>query len=130
MKTLLKILFSRWNLASYLFALSPLIFANQVNLNLNIAELAAKKSAPTLRIKQDDQILVQLTSNQHAQLHLHGYDLVWNVAPNKTQTAKQTSFSANVAGRFPIVLHNTQKSEQKTHYAHEKTLLYLEILPR
>jgi hypothetical protein len=58
-------------------------------------------------------------SDRPISLHLHGYDLEAKVPAQGTTS---TSFTANVAGRFPV-------SEHTPGPGHHRAVLYLEVLP-
>ena len=73
----------------------------------------------TIRVAQGDQVTLRFTSDRPIALHLHGYDLQASVAPGGQATM---SFTANIAGRFPL-------SEHTHGPGHHRAVLYLEVLP-
>jgi FtsP/CotA-like multicopper oxidase with cupredoxin domain len=74
----------------------------------------------TLRVTKGDKVELRWTSDQRIVLHLHGYDIEITVAPGAPASM---SFSANVAGRFPVSEH----AQGKSH--HHRAVLYLEVRP-
>jgi hypothetical protein len=54
------------------------------------------------------------------QVHLHGYDIESDVAPNHPGSLR---FTANATGRFPIEIHSKEPNKQKP-------LAYNEVQPR
>lgn len=75
-----------------------------------------------VRVTQGDQIELHWTSNEATELHLHGYNVRTRVDENG---AAVMSIDARAAGRFAIESHGFGAD----HHA-EKTLIYLEVLPR
>ena len=75
-----------------------------------------------LRVTQGDEIEIHWTSNQATELHLHGYNVKTKV-PDEGEAIM--TVKARAAGRFAIESHGFGAD----HHV-EKTLLYLEVLPR
>lgn len=73
-----------------------------------------------LTVHQDDQVVVRVSSDKPAQVHLHGYDIESNVVPNVVTSLR---FTATATGRFPIEIHSREPLKQRP-------LAYLEVLPR
>jgi hypothetical protein len=78
-----------------------------------------------IRVTQGDTVEIAFTSDQAAELHLHGYDLSVTLAP---ATAATLRFEAKFGGRFALEAHRFGPPGQKQQ--REVTLLYLEVLPR
>lgn len=72
----------------------------------------------TLRVHQGDVVTLRWRSDRPLTLHLHGYDIEWHLAPGGDI---QSTFTAFASGRFPIETHRAP--------SHDRTLLYLEVLP-
>lgn len=90
-------------------------------------ELAGGKLARpsgTVRVTQGDRVELRWTSDEPAELHLHGYDVGIHVAPG---TVGVMAFDAHATGRFPITIHGP---EPDTHGHGHATLVYLEVHPR
>ena len=61
-----------------------------------------KADRGTVRVTQGEQVEITLSSDQPAELHLHGYDLSAQPEPGMPGTF---SFVAKIAGRFPVEAH-------------------------
>ena len=73
----------------------------------------------TLRVKKGDRVELRWSSDRPITLHLHGYDLEREVAP---QAPAVMSFTARLAGRFPV-------SEHKHGAGHHRAVADLEVHP-
>jgi hypothetical protein len=91
----------------------------------SIAIKNRKVDAKRIRAKQGDVLELTFTSDEPAELHLHGYDKLVTVAPNVPAVLR---LDAKIAGRFPIEAHKFGSStgSKGGHVA----LLYLEVYPR
>ncbi|MDA0339312.1 MAG: hypothetical protein O2910_05665 [Proteobacteria bacterium] len=76
----------------------------------------------TIKIHEDDVVDVQWSSDEAAELHIHGYDLHINVRPGKTTNS---TIKAHATGRFPITSHGWGDGG----HGHD-ALAYLEVHPR
>jgi hypothetical protein len=90
-----------------------------------VFELEIHSEAPTakpqvLAVRQNDQVVVRLSSDKPLQVHLHGYDIERDVVPN---VVTSLSFTATATGRFPIEIHSREPLKQRP-------LAYLEVRPR
>lgn len=66
----------------------------------------------TIEVCRDQEVTIELTANDDAGIHFHGYD---DQVPEQDVTAGQTvtlSFNANQAGQFPIEIHPADGSEE------------------
>ena len=89
-----------------------------LELAIHSAESPAKP--PVLSVRQNDQVVVRLTSDKPLHVHLHGYDIESDVAPNLVTSLR---FTATATGRFPIEIHSSEPRKQRP-------LAYLEVRPR
>jgi hypothetical protein len=91
----------------------------------SIAIKNRKVDAKRIRAKQGDVLELTFTSDEPAELHLHGYDKLVTVEPNAPAVLR---LDAKIAGRFPIEAHKfgTGSQSKSGHVA----LLYLEVYPR
>jgi FtsP/CotA-like multicopper oxidase with cupredoxin domain len=77
------------------------------------------ESAPTLKVAQGDEVVLDLRSDRDVELHLHGYSLKFELAAGKPAAWR---FAVPTSGRFPLAVHG--------HGGHgHATLLYLEVHP-
>jgi hypothetical protein len=58
--------------------------------------------SPSEMVTQGEQVEITLTSDQSAELHLHGYDVTVQLEPGAPAIL---SFIARIAGRFPVEAH-------------------------
>lgn len=80
-----------------------------------------------IRVKQGDEVEINLMADQKTEIHLHGYDIEKTVSPGKVVVM---AFQARVAGRFPVTLHGSHSHGKKKSGGHgEKVLFYLEVHP-
>jgi hypothetical protein len=61
-----------------------------------------KADTNLIRVTQGEQVEITLTSDQSAELHLHGYDVTVQLEPGAPAIL---SFIARIAGRFPVEAH-------------------------
>ena len=92
--------------------------AAQHTFDLALADGKVPAERRTLRVSKGDTVTLRWQSDRAIALHLHGYDIEASVAPKGSATM---SFTASIAGRFPVSEHR--------HGARERTVLYLEVLP-
>ena len=83
-----------------------------------------KADAKTLRVTQGEQVEIMLTSDQAAELHLHGYDLTVRLEPGVPDAL---SFAGRVAGRFSVEAHRMGSGASASH---QRVLFYVEVYPR
>jgi hypothetical protein len=84
-----------------------------------------KSDTESIRVTQGEQVEITLASDQAAELHLHGYDLIAQLEPGVPATL---SFVARIAGRFPVEAHRMGPSA-KGRRRHPGALFYVEIYP-
>ncbi len=86
------------------------------------AEIESSGGTGVLRVTQGEEVEIHWTSNQATELHLHGYNVKTKVSNDGEAVM---SVKARAAGRFAIESHGFGAD----HHA-EKTIIYLEVLPR
>lgn len=59
----------------------------------------------TIKVNQDEQIAIKITSNENDELHLHGYNI--SVEFEK-DTQAELSFTASISGRFVYELEKSK----------------------
>jgi plastocyanin len=55
-----------------------------------------------IKVQQGDEVTLHITSDAADEFHLHGYNMLMHLAPNRTATLH---FAAKLAGRFTFELH-------------------------
>lgn len=106
--------------AAMLAALTGSAVADDHVLELAIHGAKPPAKPPVLSVLENDRVLVHLTSDQPVQVHLHGYDIEIDVAPDHPTSLR---FTANATGRFPIEIHSKEPHKQRP-------LAYIEVQPR
>lgn len=74
----------------------------------------------TLRVRQNETVRLQFTTDAPVSLHLEGYDLEAQLTP---QSPVSLLFAADAAGRFPVEEHNEAGGHGRG------ALLYVEVYP-
>ena len=84
----------------------------EVTFDLRIADraLVGFDSAP--EIKQDDLVTFNITSDEVASFHLHGYDRELELSPHIPMTMR---FTADATGSFPMTVHVGAESGDEEH---------------
>ncbi len=98
----------------------------EVIFDLRIADRALVGFESSLEVKQDDLVAFNVTSDEAASFHLHGYDHELEIIPQVTGSVR---FIATATGSFPITIHLGAESDGEGHDAitagdghHEKTI--------
>jgi FtsP/CotA-like multicopper oxidase with cupredoxin domain len=80
-----------------------------------------------ISVTKGDAVEIVLTSDEAAELHLHGYDLLVSLSPN---VPGKIQFTANIAGRFSLEAHRYGTGPQTGRSHSGRPLLYVEVHPR
>jgi hypothetical protein len=75
-----------------------------------------------IRITQDQQVELLWITDEAAELHIHGYDIRFDIAP---ETPAQVAFKAHATGRFAVTSHGFGGEHSDGH----ETLIYIEVYP-
>ena len=92
-----------------------------------IKDRKVEAAASLLRVSQGDAVEMVLTSDEAAEIHLHGYNILLSLTPNVPGTIK---FTAKIAGRFPLEAHRFGAASGSQRHRGAGPLLYIEVLPR
>ena len=103
----------------------------QMVFTLSIQHKELQESS-TLSVKQNDDVVLNIKSDEKALFHLHGYDLEAHLEPN---TASTLSFKANATGKFDFEMHIDEHAGKHSHDHEEEDsnkihLGSLEVHPR
>jgi hypothetical protein len=79
-----------------------------------------------IRVPHKDTVELAFTSDEKAELHLHGYDRLLTVEPGATAVMR---LEAAIAGRFSLEAHSFGGGDARGRRGHV-VLLYLEVYPR
>src|SRR5262245_40899206 len=77
-----------------------------------------------IRVKQNDVVKLEWSTDKPMSVHLHGYDIEQEIKPG---TVTQMTFAARATGRFTIEPH-IGKTASGGH-AHGNVLLTIEVYP-
>lgn len=86
------------------------------------AEVRQSGGTSVVRVTQGERVELHWTTDEATELHLHGYNVRTKVGADGETVM---DINARAAGRFAIESHGFGAD----HHA-EKTLIYLEVLPR
>lgn len=79
-----------------------------VSFDLTVVDRALTAENTTFSATQGDTVTLNLASDEDAEFHLHGYELVQEVAAGATGAI---TFEANATGRFPLEIHVVDTAE-------------------
>ena len=97
--------------------------SQNVTIEIQIQERHVVGDKNTFRVYQGMRVKLVVTTDEAASLHLHGYDIEFNVTPGKQATV---SLTAHATGRFPVTSHGWGGGHDHGH----QTLFYLEVYPQ
>jgi hypothetical protein len=86
---------------------------------LSLVDGRVRTASDTLRVRKGEPVELRWSSDRPTVLHLHGYDIERKVLP---QSPAVMSFTADIAGRFPV-------SEHGRGGRHGRAVVYLEVHP-
>jgi len=92
---------------------------------IDLAIRARAADRKVVRVKQGETVVLRWTSDEDAELHLHGYDITAEI---KRDHPVVMAFQAYATGRFPITAHGF--GADHSDHGGEPTLIYLEVLPQ
>jgi hypothetical protein len=106
--------------AALLVLAGRVVAAEDRVLELAIGDAEPPAKPRILSVLQNDRVVLHLTADRPVHIHLHGYDIESDVAPNHVATLR---FTATATGRFPIEIHSHEPH-------HQRPLAYVEVRPR
>ena len=92
-------------------------------IELVISERKVQLEEKTIRVTQGESLELVWESDETAELHLHGYDISFEVSP---EAPAIVTFEAHATGRFPVTSHGFGGEHGHGHEA----LLYIEVYPQ
>jgi hypothetical protein len=98
--------------------------AAQVTYALSIANSHVPDNMRLIRVKQNDVVKLEWSTDKPMTVHLHGYDIEQELKPG---TVTQMTFTARATGRFTIEPH-IGKTPSRGH-AHGDVLVTIEVYP-
>jgi hypothetical protein len=100
------------------------IIAAEVVFALPVANGRVPENMRRIRVKQNDVVKLQWTSDVPINIHLHGYDIEKAVSPG---AVTEMTFTARAAGRFTVESHAGKTSSGG--HAHGDVLVTIEVYP-
>jgi hypothetical protein len=76
-----------------------------------------------IRVIQGQLVEMVWTTDEAAELHIHGYDIRFGISPD---APAQVSFTAHATGRFAVTSHGFGGQHGHGH----DTLVYIEVYPK
>ena len=98
--------------------------AAQVTYALNIVNGRVPDNMRLIRVKQDDVVKLEWSTDKPMTVHLHGYDIEQELKPG---TVTQMTFTARATGRFTIEPHIGKTPSGGR--AHGDVLVTIEVYP-
>ena len=92
-------------------------------IELVIRDRKVQLEEKTIRVTQGESIELVWESDETGELHLHGYDISFEVSPDSPAVV---TFDAHATGRFPVTSHGFGGEHPQGHEA----LIYIEVYPR
>lgn len=78
---------------------------------------------PVIRLTEEQKVSIVWTTDEAAELHIHGYDIKIDISPD---APAEISFTAYATGRFAVTSHGFGGDHGHGH----ETLLYIEVYPK
>lgn len=78
---------------------------------------------PVIRLTEEQEVRIVWTTDEAAELHIHGYDIRIDISPD---APAEISFTAYATGRFAVTSHGFGGDHGHGH----ETLLYIEVYPK
>lgn len=85
-------------------AVSPTPESKVKTFELVVKEKKLVSGPSIITVNQGDEVVIIITSDEEEELHLHGYDVSVDLAPNKQASL---TFPAKISGRFPFELEKS-----------------------
>ena len=76
-----------------------------------------------IRVTQGQLVEMLWTTDEAAELHIHGYDIRFEISPD---APAEVSFTAHATGRFAVTSHGFGGQHGHGH----DTLVYIEVYPK
>jgi heme/copper-type cytochrome/quinol oxidase subunit 2 len=83
---------------------SPTEVSNIKTFDLVINGKKITSGDSVLKVNLNDEVTINVTSDEAEELHIHGYDNSVELVPSQKAELK---FTANISGRFPFELENS-----------------------
>ena len=111
-------------LALLLASATHAVSAAEVTFVLRIQNGRVPENMRLIRVKQNDVVRLQWSTDKAINLHLHGYDIEKAVAPG---AVTEMAFTARATGRFTVAPHLA--AQPGGGHAHGDALVTIEVYP-
>lgn len=81
---------------------------HSVSLSIVSQTLYGARPDKMIQFKQGEKVTIRITADEPMKIFLHGYDVEIRVKPGETSALQ---FSADVLGRFPLMIHSLGEDE-------------------
>ena len=108
----------------FLFFSTP-SYSKVISATLDLVQGSIAKSQQLIKVKQNDNIALKVTSDESGEFHLHAYQLAVKLTPNQPQTI---NFKAYATGRFQFEWHPSANSKPVSSHRHQ-ALATIEVFP-
>jgi hypothetical protein len=98
--------------------------ATEVTYVLAIANGRVPDNMRRIRVKQNDTVKLEWSTDKPISVHLHGYDIEQDIKPG---AVSEMTFVARATGRFTVEPHIGKT--QSGGYAHGDVLVTIEVYP-
>ena len=89
--------------------------------DLNLVGGHVEGDPGSIRVTQDDTVLIRWRADRETEIHLHGYDVKTTLSPD---AVTEMAFEAHATGRFPITAHGHHGDGHD-----EPVLTHVEVYP-
>lgn len=116
--------------ATIVAPLTPRIAAQGAELRrfaITIKNRKVDAAQKLVTVTRGDTLELEFTTDEAAELHLHGYDKLIKIAPSAPAVLR---VDANIAGRFSVEAHGFGAGKSGRSGPRHIVLLYLEVHPR
>jgi len=113
-----------WLTLIFLF-FSTASYSKDIRASLDLIQGSIAKSQQSIKVKQNDNIELKVSSDESGEFHLHAYQLAIKLSPNQPQTM---SFKAYATGRFQFEWHPAANAKPVSSHRHQ-ALATLEVFP-
>ncbi len=90
----------------------------ELTFEVNIQERRVDETDSVLRAKQGDNVTIVVSSDEHLNFHLHGYDIEKEV---KSEEPATLQFTVDATGSFPFTVHSVEGSHDEAGEHKEQT---------
>ncbi len=117
-----------WFHTTLIFSLACSVLADEpVSFDLLIQAGRLERESDVIQVTEGSVVELNWRSDSPVSLHLHGYDIEIELAPDSPGLM---TFTAHATGRFPVSIHEEAAHRHSGEQLIHKPLAYLEVHPR